>query len=401
VTSAPAEYAPDCSGQRVDALRDRIGETDVTALEVFFDLVFVFAVGQVSQLLASNLSWRGALESATVMLAVWWAWIDTAWITNWFDPRKMPVRLMLITLMAVSLVMAAAIPQAFAGRADWFALGYVAIQAGRSLFCLFLLGDNPLRSTFIRISFWALLSAPLWIAGALAEGDARLALWLSAAMLDSVAPAFGFHTPRLGRGSSREWAIAGGHLAERCQLFVVIALGESILRTGSSLSQNTHVEPITLLTFLAAFTLNVLMWWVYFARAGRATDIFVRSPDPGAMGRAFTYFHLPMITGIVVLAVANDLAILDPRGDASAAFVATLTGGALLYLAGNAVFNSTITSAFPWRRLSAAAAVLLSLPLARHLTPFALMVWVIVPFAVLALVDTLTLKPRDEGFELD
>lgn len=401
MTASVTSYEPDCTGQRIEALRDRIGETDVTALEVFFDLVWVFAVSQVSRKLADDLSWTGGLKATIMMIAVWWAWIDTAWVTNWFDPRRLPIRLMLIAMMAVGLVMAAGIPQAFSGRAAWFAIGYVGIQLGRSLFCLFLLGDNVLRRNFMRISFWAALSAPLWIGGIFVEGDQRIALWVAAALLDCGAPALGFITPWIGRSTAGDWSIAGGHLAERCQLFVVIALGESVVRTGNSLIENQHIELLAVLTFLTAFAMNVLLWWVYFARAGRATDVFAGSENPGGMGRAYTYFHLPMIYGIVVLAVGDNIAIVDPRGVVSSAFVGVIVGGALLYLFGNAIFNSTITAAFPWRRLTVAIAILLCLPLAGSLTPLTLMLWVVVPFVVLAVVDTVTLHPPEGEFEIE
>lgn len=383
-------------GQRVDALRDRDCGTDVSTLELFFDLVYVFAISQISLLLFNHLSWRGAIESGIVTFAVWWAWIYTAWVTNWFDPRKMPVRLMLIALMCTSLVMTAGIPEAFESRAGWFAGAYVTIQLGRNFFCLWLLGRNVQFANFTRISFWSMLAAPLWLAGAVVEGDARLAVWTVAVVVDGAGPAMNYRTPFLGISRAEDWTISGGHLAERCQLFVIIALGESVLLTGGSLAQSESISAATALAFLSAFLISVLMWWVYFARAGRASEIFEESENPGAMGRVYTYFHLPMIAGIVVLAVANRLVIESPSGDVSDGLLAALVGGSLLYLFGNAVFNSTITDSFPWRRLTAGLAILAMVPFAAVLPAVALSVWVLVPFIGLATVDTLTLPKRGE-----
>jgi low temperature requirement protein LtrA len=388
------------AGQRIDALRNRDESTDVSTLELFFDLVYVLAVSQISHLLLEDLTWRGALNAALIMLAVWWAWIDTTWITNWFDPRKMPVRLMLIVLMFLSLVMTAAIPAAFEDRASWFALCYVAIQVGRSAFCLFMLGQNEQAANFARITFWAVLSAPFWIAGAFSEGDTQLILWGVGALLDTAAPMVGFRVPFVGKSTSEQWTIEGGHLAERCQLFVIIALGESLLLAGSSLATTEHIEAPTAVAFGAAFLLSVLMWWVYFARAGRAVEIFEQSENPGAMGRVYTYFHMPMVAGIIILAVANEMLISHPEAEQSGAFATVLISGALLYLFGNAVFNSTVIGSFPWRRLSAAAAVLLAAPFYRSLTPLAMTIWVLIPFIALAVVDTLSQTPRDEEVEL-
>jgi low temperature requirement protein LtrA len=384
-------------GQRIAALRDREGGTDVSTLELFFDLVYVFAVGQISHLLSANLSWRGALEAAIVTVAVWWAWIDTAWITNWFDPQRMPVRLMLISLMGVSLLMSAAIPGAFDDRAVWFALAYVTIQVGRSAFCLFMLGSNQQATNFARITFWSVLSAPLWIAGALRDGDTQLMLWSAAVLLDSAAPALGYRTPRLGKSTGRTWQISGGHLAERCQLFVIIALGESVLLTGNALAHSEQPGIATASAFATAFLISVLMWWVYFARAGEAAEMIAQARNPGAMGRAYTYFHMPMIAGIIVLAVANKLLIAHPSGSVTNAFTAVLVGGALIYLLGNAIFNSTITHSFPWRRLTAAMAIVLVVPLHGLLSPLAMAVWVLVPFVLLAVVDHRDFAEDDVG----
>lgn len=395
------QLEPGTSGQRVDALRHREDGTDVSTLELFFDLVYVFAVSQVSHLLFEDLSWRGALEAGLITIAIWWAWIDTTWITNWFDPRKIPVRLMLIVLMGLSLVMSAAIPLAFEDRAAWFALAYVTIQIGRSAFCLFMLGKNEQAANFARITFWAVLSAPFWIAGGFSHGDTQLILWGVGALLDSSAPALGFRVPFVGKSTTDQWTISGGHLAERCQLFVIIALGESVLLTGSSLAHSEHVEAPTAIAFVAAFSLSVMMWWVYFARAGRAAEIIEQSRNPGGMGRAYTYFHLPMIAGIIVLAVANEMVIAHPSGHVEGALTAVAVGGALLYLFGNAIFNSTITASFPYRRAAAAVAILLAIPFASSLTPLALMIWILVPFIGLAIVDGRTIPAATDDFELD
>lgn len=399
-----ADLKPGIEGQRIDALRDREKGTQVSTLELFFDLVYVFAVSQISHLLLEHLTWRGALQTALITVAVWWAWIDTTWITNWFDPRKMPVRLMLIVLMGLSLIMSAAIPEAFGGRSEWFAIAYVTIQVGRTGFCLFMLGDNEQAGNFSRLTAWTLLSAPLWIAGGFSEGDTQLILWGCAALLDSAGPAMGFRVPFLGKSTTDQWTIAGGHLAERCQLFVIIALGESVLLTGNSLSHEPELTVAVAAAFALAFSISVLMWWVYFSRAGRATEIFEQARNPGGMGRAYTYFHLPMIAGVITLAVANEMVIAHPTGHVEPEFTAVAVLGSALYMFGNAVFNGTITDAFPRRRSMVIVATLLVIPFAHMLTPLIVMAWVMTPLLTLAVVDANTKPPpyRDlSGDEAD
>jgi low temperature requirement protein LtrA len=392
---------PGLEGQRVDALRDRDEGTEVSPLELFFDLVYVFAITQLSHLLLEDLSWRGALQTGILTVAVWWAWIDTTWITNWFDPDRLPIKLMLIGLMGMALVMAAAIPEAWHGRAEWFAIAYVVIQVGRSAYCLFLLGRNEQVENFSRITGWALLTAPIWLAGAFAHGDAQLFIWLAAVLIDSAAPALGYRLPGLGKSDTQVWTISGGHLAERCRLFVIIALGESILLIGGTLAKEEELTVAIAVAFVLTFSISVMMWWVYFSRAGKAAEIFEKSKNPGGMGRAYTYFHIPMIAGIVSMAVAAEKVIAHPTGHVEPKLTAVAVGGGCLYMFGNAVFNSRITHAFPRRRTITLLAIAAVLPIAHLLTPILLMAWVLTPLVCLAVLDGMTKPPpyRDESGE--
>ncbi|MGH2958031.1 MAG: low temperature requirement protein A [Solirubrobacterales bacterium] len=392
---------PGLEGQRVDALRDREEGTEVSTLELFFDLVYVFAITQLSHLLLEDLTWRGALQTGILTVAIWWVWIDTTWITNWFDPHRLPVRLMLIGLMGMSLVMSAAIPEAWHGRAEWFAIAYVIIQVGRSGLCLFMLGKNEQAENFSRITLWAVLTAPLWLAGGFAEGDTQLLFWLAAVLIDSSAPALGYRVPGLGASSTAVWTISGGHLAERCQLFVIIALGESILLIGGTLANEKELTTAVALAFAITFSTSVMMWWVYFSRAGKAAEIFEHSKNPGGMGRAYTYFHIPMIAGIISMAVAAEKVIAHPTGHVKPELTAVAVGGACLYMFGNAVFNSRITHAFPRRRTITLLAIAAVIPFAQFLTPILLMAWIITPLICLATLDGVTKPPpyRDESGE--
>src|ERR671913_1094432 len=142
------------------------GEQRATPLELFFDLVYVFAITQLSHLLLDHLTIEGALETLFLLLAVWWAWIYTTWVTNWFDPDRLPVRLMLVAVMLASLVMSVAIPDAFGERGLMFALAYVAIQVGRTAFVLLALGGtHQLSRNFQRVLSWYVASGALWMTG--------------------------------------------------------------------------------------------------------------------------------------------------------------------------------------------------------------------------------------------
>lgn len=316
----------------------------VRPIELFFDLVFVFAITQLSHTLLEHFDPRGALHTALLLLAVWWMWVYTAWFANWFDPDRRPVRIVLIALMVGSLLMSASIPEAFGERGMLFAASYVAMQVGRSLFVIWAAGDNlMLRSNFQRIACWSAFSGIFWIAGALVAGPAREWLWIAAVLIDYLAPAALFFVPGLGRSTTRVWNISGEHMAERCQLFLIIALGESILVTGSTFSE-LDGSWVFLIAFVVAFLGSVALWWVYFDRAaGDAAEAIAHSDDPGGLARsAYTYFHLPMVAGIIVTAVGDELAIAHPLDQASLPTIVSVLGGPALFLAGHLLFKRAV-----------------------------------------------------------
>jgi low temperature requirement protein LtrA len=150
-----------------ELLRQRDGRhASVSFVELFFDLVFVFAITQLSHTLLATLTWQGVLQAALLLGALWWAWIDTSWITNWLNPDRPPVRLMLFLLMGAGLVMSTSLPEAFGAKGLIFAAAFVSIQVGRGLFTLWAVrADRSLRRNFQRICVWAAAGGVLWIAG--------------------------------------------------------------------------------------------------------------------------------------------------------------------------------------------------------------------------------------------
>src|SRR5215204_934349 len=191
------------------------GEQPVTPLELFFDLVFVFAITQLSHRLLDHLTVGSALGTLLLLVAAWRAWVDTTWVTNWFDPDRTPVRLLLVALMLISLLMSVAIPEAFGERGLMFALAYVAIQAGRTAFAVLALErSSSLGRNFQRILAWFAVPAVLWVAGGLLQGEPRYVLRMLALVLEYTGPVAGFWTPGLGRSTTADWTVEGGHFAE-------------------------------------------------------------------------------------------------------------------------------------------------------------------------------------------
>jgi low temperature requirement protein LtrA len=249
--------------------------------------------------------------------------------------------------MLVGLVLSTSLPKAFDTQGWVFAGAYVAMQLGRSLFMLWALaGRSPsIFLTFQRISFWFVLSALFWLAGACVDPGQRLILWTLALLIEYASPALGYWTPGLGRATTADWDVEGGHLAERCGLFVIIALGESIVVTGAKFADLAWTGT-TLAAFLVAFVGTVAMWWIYFnIGAERASARIMASSDPGRLARlAYTYLHIVPIAGIILGAVADDLLLSHPLDPTGPAGIAVILGGPALYLLGNLLFKRATAS---------------------------------------------------------
>src|SRR3954453_3903334 len=290
-------------------------EQRATTLELFYDLVFVFAITQVSHLLLSHLTWEGAGQSAFILLVVWWSWNYTTWVTNELDPDSITVRVLLIGLMLASFLMAVAIPAAFSSRAGLFAGAYVAIQVGRHTFLTFAAGvpGTVERDRASRILIWFLVAAVFWVAGAVAEGSTQTVLWLIALGIDYAGPIVTYWVPRMKRIDPSAWELEVGHFAERFQLFVILALGESIVVTGATAS-GEELDAARLSAFAVAFLGTAAMWWVYFNAAAMVAQRRLElSGNRTQLARdGYTYLHVLMVAGIIVSAVGDELMIAHP-----------------------------------------------------------------------------------------
>jgi len=317
----------------------------VTNAELLFDLVFVFAVTQLSHMLLGRFTPLGAVQVTLLFLAVWWVWVYTTWVTNWLDPEQTPVRILLFLLMLGGLVLSTSIPTAFEGRGLWFAAAYAAMQVGRTLF--WLLATPPqqraVRHNAIRILVWLCGSAVFWILGGLAEGETRLWLWLVALAIEYIAPAARFWTPGLGFSSMEAWAVEGGHMAERCAGFIIIALGEAIVVNGATFAELSWT-PENVAAFLAALVGSIAMWWIYFHKGAEAgSEMISKSAESGRVARlAYTYLHMPIVGGIILTAVADELVLKHPSGHSDLKTVVSSVGGALLFLVGTILFKHVI-----------------------------------------------------------
>jgi low temperature requirement protein LtrA len=360
--------------RRPDLLRGRTGAGRVTNVELFFDLVYVFAVTQLSHFLLGHTTIAGALQTALLLTMVWLLWVYTTWVTNWLDPERIAVRLLLLGLVLASLVMSAALPAAFGARGLAVGAAYAVMQIGRSIFTVLALRGQPLQRNFERILSWCLVSGALAVAGGLTGGNTRALLWVGAVGIDLLGGAAGFYTPGLGRSTTQDWTIEGGHFAERCQGFILIALGESIVVIGATLAAKTAITGAEIGAFLTAVIGSAGLWWLYFDRsADEAARIIAGSADPGRLGRsAYHFVHPIMVAGIIVTAAADEVVLSDPGMRATARSAWMILGGVALFIAGHAVFKATVWRRVPWPRIAALAVLGLLGLLVPHVSVFVL-----------------------------
>jgi low temperature requirement protein LtrA len=324
----------------------------VTYAELLFDLVFVFAVTQVSHALLANFTPLGALQTTFLLLSVWWVWVYTCWITNWLNPELTPIRILLFLLMLGGLVLSTSIPKAFDTRGLWFALAYAAMQVGRTAF--WLASTPPARTAArmnaVRILVWLSFSAVFWLAGGLVQGHARLVLWALALAIEYISPAVRFWIPKYGASAVADWYVEGGHMAERCAGFIIIALGESIVVPGATFADLSWTAEVVS-AFLSAFVGSLAMWWIYFHKGAEAgSELISNSSESGRLARlAYTYLHLPIVAGIILSAVADDVVLQHPSGHSDSRTILSAVGGPLLFLVGTILFKHAIRG---WLQLS-------------------------------------------------
>jgi low temperature requirement protein LtrA len=367
--------------------RDDGATQPTTTVELFFDLVFVFAVTQLSHLILDHLTLGGVASAAFLLLVVWWAWINTTWMVNWFDPGSPAVRAVLTGVMLASLLMAASLPEALDEHGMLFAASYAVLQVGRNAAAASLLArDHRLRNVFERLLVWSALAGVLWLAGAALDSDQRLLLWIPALAVDLGAPFAGYWLPGRGRASTTDYDVEGGHFAERCQLFIIIALGESIVVTGAT-AADAGLTTTATLGLVVAFLETAALWWLYFGAAEeRSRAAMSASDDPGRLARdAYTFLHLPIVAGIIATAVGAKLLIAEPSEAPHGVGLAMMLGGPALFLVGENLFQRKLTSTTNAKRLAVAGLLILFVPLAGQVSALALGVVVTTLLAALAL----------------
>lgn len=319
--------------------RDEEESGKATFPELFFDLVFVFALIQLSHTLAEDFGATAIIEAGILILALWWLWINTTWLMNLLNTERGPVRTALFSMMFGGVLLAIALPKAFGELGLVFAIIYSTLQIGRSLFALYVFKgiDNDNFLTFSRVAVWLAVSCVFWILGGSANDlEARIALWAVAIGIEYAGPLVAYYVPGLKSGEDEKLHLSGEHLAERCALFVIICLGETILTTGRTAADHMNTS-LTFVVFCCAFASTVLMWWIYFHHGQeQASEKAEASSDPEKIAQMlFNYGHLPIVAGIILTAVGEDFSLSHSHEEATLRYALAIIGGPALFLAGN------------------------------------------------------------------
>ena len=361
----------------IEQVHEASSEHQVTPLELFFDLAFVFAMTQVTSLLADNPTWGGVLRGMLVLAALWWAWSVYAWLTSALDLDEGGMRLTILAATAAMLIVALAVPGAFGDDAVLFGAAYFLVRFLHLGLAILVARDDPARlGVILRFAPTALLGASLLVLAGFLEGNTRIAVWTVALAIDYLGPA----VVGVGRG----WAMAPEHFAERHGLIILIALGESLIAIG--VGAGFELEPGVVVAALLGVVVVSALWWLYFdvaAILARRRLMQARGVELHRLAlHSYSYLHLPMVAGIVLFALGLKTTLGHLGETLETVPAVGLCGGAALFLLGE-IASLYRTTGRIFRRRTVGAVVLLAL------VPVALVIPALAALALVAAVCSL------------
>jgi low temperature requirement protein LtrA len=379
--AAPGSRAPRLSAE----LRE---QESVKPLELYFDLVFVLGFTQCTALMAANPSWEAVGQGMLVLAVLWWAWAAYAWLTSVIDPEEGGVRIAFFGAMAGLLVVALCVPEAFDDRALAFALAYGVVRAGHiALFLLASREDPALRRSVLGLAISTTMAVGLLVGASSLDGTAQAGLWVLALLLDGGGPAlFGL----------AGWRLIPAHFAERHNLVIILALGESIVALG--IGANVDLSAGVIAAAVLGIALASAVWWLYFDVVALVTELRLtrapEGPERNALARdSYSYLHYPMVAGIVLIALAlkNTLAQVDDPLDSVHRFA--LLGGIAIYLLAHVALRLRNAHTVNLQRLLLAVVLLalcpidLNVPSLATLAGLNVLLWVMIAYETTRVYD--------------
>jgi low temperature requirement protein LtrA len=368
-------------------------EQRVTPLELFFDLVFVFGLTQVTTFLADDPTWGGLARGLLVLVALWWAWAAYAWLTNTLNPEEGAVRIAMFAVMAAMLVASLAVPGAFGDNGVLFGVAYFAVRALHLvLYAVAGRGDRDLLAAVARITPTAVCGPVLLIVAGFLDGGQQLSLWIVALSLDLVGGL-------LGRG--RGWRVSPSHFAERHALIVIIAIGESIVALGVG-ARGLELDAGEITAALLGVVVAAALWWSYFDWVSIVAERLVREAQGVAritLARdVYSYFHLPLVAGIVLFALGMKETLAHVGDELGTIPAVGLCGGLALYFAGHVLVRFRVSRTIGHGRPVAVVVLLALLPVALRVPALAALA--LVSAACVALIVYEALRYREHRAQI-
>ena len=349
----------------VQARNRRAAEERVTPLELFFDLIFVFAITQVTGLVVANPTWTGLAQGLVVLGVLWWSWAAYAWLTNTINPDEGLVRIAMFGAMGAMLVASLAVPDVFGDDAFLFVCAYAMVRiAHLALYALAGRGDRDLEWAVARLAAGTAVGVSLLFAASALDGKAQLSVWAIALVVDMLGAYF---------GGGKGWRLSPGHFAERHGLIVIIALGESIVALG--LGASHILDEGVLVAALLGLAVAAALWWAYFDVVAIVAERKLHETTGKAqllMARdSYSYLHLPMVAGIILFAVGAKKTLGDVGEPLKLVPAVTLCGGVALYLFAHILFRLRNVGSLNKQRVVVVVLLLALLPLAVELPALA------------------------------
>jgi low temperature requirement protein LtrA len=343
----------------------REGE-QVTPLELFFDLVFVLALTQCTNLMAHQPTWEGLAKGLLVLGVMWWSWVGYAWLTSVVNPEEGLVRISMFAAMAAFLVVALCVPKAFDSSAGLFAGAYAVVRFAQIILFVIASRDDPaLRQSTVGLAASTAIGVGLLVAASFTDRALQGSLWALALLLDMAGPYF---------FGSEGWKLVPAHFAERHGLIVIIALGESIVAIG--VGAQTGVDAGVVAAAVFGIAVAATLWWLYFdvvalVAARRLTNAAEGRERNEVARDSYSYLHFPMVAGIVLLALGLKKTLADVGEPLDTVPAVALLGGTSLYLLAHVAFRLRNIRTLNKQRLVCAIALLALLPLAVELPSLA------------------------------
>jgi low temperature requirement protein LtrA len=335
-------------------------EQRVTPLELFFDLVFVFGLTQVTSLMSADPTWSGLARGMLVLAALWWAWAAYAWLTNTIDPDEGAARLAVFGAMAAMLIVGLAAPGAFDDDALLFGVAYLAVRVLHIVLYALAADDEDIRGAVMRLAPTSVVAPGLILGAAALDGAAQGIVWLVALAVDYSGPLY---------GGGRGWRVFPAHFAERHGLIVIIALGESIVAIGIG-AAGIDLGGRVVLAAILGVVVSAALWWSYFDVVAIVAERKMTEAEGVARSRiardSYSYLHLPMVAGIILLALGVKKTIGHVDEPLESVPAVALCGGVALYYLAHIAFRLRNVRSVNWQRLVAALGCLALVPVATN-----------------------------------